>query len=127
MEAVLDFYVKAGDETLESGAGRPSLDRPAWPCLHVSPPSCGPVLIAFGGRSFRRFDQPTPFWAGRPTSGGLSVLRCSDTFLSGHGSILDRVDVACLTMAEVGLSFGYGFKPSGSKLCISGSNPFEMA
>jgi hypothetical protein len=45
--------------------------------------------------------------------------------LFGHGSILDRVDVACLTMAQVGFSFGYGFKPSGSKLCISGSNPLK--
>ena len=57
--------------------------------------------------------------AGRPTSGSLSDLLCTDMFLSGHGSILDRVDVAYLTMAQVGFSFGYGSKPSGSKLCIS--------
>ena len=63
--------------------------------------------------------------AGRPTSGGLSDLRCTDMFLSDHGSIQDRVDVACLTMAQVGFSFGYGSKPSGSKLCISGFSPLK--
>ena len=83
------------------------------------------ALISSGGRYFWRFAQPTFFWAGRPTSGGLSVLRCSDTFLSGHGSILDRVDVAYLTMAQVGFSFGYGSKPSGSKLCTSGFSPLK--
>ena len=63
--------------------------------------------------------------AGQPTSGGLSVLRCTVTLLSDHGSILDRVYVAYLTMAQVGFSFGYGFKSSGSKLCISGTNPLK--
>ena len=63
--------------------------------------------------------------AGRPASGGLSVLRCTDTLLSDHGSMLDRVSVEYLTMAHVGFSFGYGFKPSGSKLYISGSNPLK--
>ena len=62
---------------------------------------------------------------GRPASGGFSVLRCTNVVLYGHGSILDRVDVACLTMAQVGFFFGYGFKPSGSKLCISGSNSLK--
>ena len=57
--------------------------------------------------------------AGRPASGDLSVLRCTIMLLFDHGSILDRVYVEYLTMAQVGFSFGYGSKPSGSKLCIS--------
>ena len=57
--------------------------------------------------------------------GGLSILCCTDTLFSGHGSLLDRVDVAYLTMAQVGFSFGYGSKPSGSKLCISGFSPLK--
>ena len=98
----------------------------------MAPPFRGTVLISSRCRFFRRFDHPTsswaerPPWGRRPTSGGLSVLCCTDTFLSGHGSILDGVDVACLTMAQVGLSFGYVSKPSGSKLCISGSNPLKL-
>ena len=66
-----------------------------------------------------------PLGARWPASGGLSVLRCTDTLLSGHGSILDGVDVLCLIMAQGGFSFGYGFKPSGCKLYIFGSNPLE--
>ena len=63
--------------------------------------------------------------AGRPASGGLSVLRHTVTLLSDHGSILDRVYVEYLTMAQVGFSFGYGSKPSGSKLYISGFSPLK--
>ena len=63
--------------------------------------------------------------AGQPTSGSLSVLRCTNTLLFGHGSILDGVDVVCLIMAQVIFSFGYGFKPSGSKLYIFGCNSLE--
>ena len=128
---MLDFHVKARDETLESGAERPSLGRPAWPYLHVSPPSRGMILIASGGRSFRLFAQPSFFGpggllgAGWPTSGSLSVFCCTDTLFSGHGSIWDGVDVVCLIMAQVSFSFGYGFKPSGSKLYIFGSVPLE--
>ena len=95
----------------------------AWPCHHVAPPFRGTVLISSKRRFFRRFDQPSFFWAGWPASGGLSVLRCTDMPLSGHGSLLDRVFAEYSTMAQVGFSFGYVSKPSGSKLCISGYTP----
>ena len=108
MEVVLDFHAKAGDETLESGAERPGLGRPAWPCLHVAPPSRGTVLIVSGDRSFRRFDQPTPSWAGRPTSGGCSFLRSTDKILSDHRSFLDGVNIVCLIMAQVVFTLDMG-------------------
>ena len=34
--SVLNFHVKPGLETLQSGAGRPPLGRPAWECFHVA-------------------------------------------------------------------------------------------
>jgi len=33
---VLNFHVKPGLETLQSGAGRPPLGRPVWGCRHVA-------------------------------------------------------------------------------------------
>ena len=111
---MLDFHVKTGDETLESAVERPGLGRLAWPCLHVSPPSRGMVLITSGGRSFRGFSQPSFFGpggllgAGRLASGGLSLLRCTDTLLSGYGSILDGVDVLCCIMAQVVFTLDMG-------------------
>ena len=68
---------------------------------------------------------PGGLLAWQPTSGGLSVLRCTVMLLSDHGSILDRVYVEYLTMAQVGFSFGYGSKPSGSKLYIPGFSPLK--
>ena len=32
---MLNFHVKPGLETLQSGVGRPPLGRPAWGCRHV--------------------------------------------------------------------------------------------
>ena len=116
---MLDLHVKAGHQWLPSGAGRPSLGRPACPCHHVALPFCGTAPISSKHRFFRRFLQPSLIWAGRPASGGLSVLCCIDTLLSSHGSLLNWVFAEYLTMAQVGLSFGYESKPSGSKLCIS--------
>ena len=66
-----------------------------------------------------------PLGTGRPASGSLSVLHCTVILLSDHGSILDREYVAYLIMAQVGFSFEYGSKPSGSKLCISGFSPLK--
>ena len=91
----------------------------------MAPPFHGTVLISSGRWFFRWFDQPTSSWAGRSASSGLSVLYCTVTLLSDHGSILDRVYVAYLTMALVGFSFGYGSKPSESKLYISGFGPLK--
>ena len=128
---MLDFNVKAGDETLESGARQPGLGRPAWSCLHVSPPSRGTVLIASGGQSFRRFDQPTPSWAGRAPWGQVACLwRPLGPPLHRHATlwpwINPRSGGCCMLDHGLGwLLFGYGSKPSVSKLCTSGFSPWK--
>ena len=111
--------MKGHRQGLTRGAGRPPLSLPAWGWCHLATAFAWMALITPGGRCFWRFAQPSYSWAGRPASGGLSVLRCTDMLLSGHGSLLNWVFAEYLTMAQVGFSFGYGTKPSGSKLCIS--------
>ena len=115
----------------DKGYGRPPLGWPAWGWCHLATGFVWMALIAPRGRSFwrllnRHLLGPSGLLgARRPASGGLSVLRCTVTLLSDHGSILDRVYVEYLTMAQVGFSFGYGSKPFGSKLYISVFSPLK--
>ena len=117
--------MKAKHQRLKSGAGRPG-PASTWHLLSMGR-SWSPLGVGSSGGLINRphIGPSGLLGSGRPTSGSLSVLRCTIMLLSDHGSILDRVYVAYLIMAQVGFSFEYGSKPSGSKLCISGFSPLK--
>ena len=99
----LNFHVKLGLETLQSGAGRHPLGRPAWGCRHVDATFQTTTLITSWRRLAVGF-APVLQLLGRPAS--VWPISASDLAEALHWSCVVSKEVRSWNTCELGLPCG---------------------